>query len=321
MSFDIMILVQTVVRFFFILMVGYACAKFGWIGGTDTKRFSNLILCVTQPFMIIAAIANKPYRAQDLLEGFAFLGVGLVVHAVLAGLALVCACRFGNMSVRKITEFCIIFANVGFFGLPLIRSALGEKAEFLAAFFVISYNIVVWTYGMFMLGRANSDIKINFKKVLLNFGTVPSAIGILLYLLKGQLPMSAQNHAVTQAFITAFDTLGSACTPISLLVIGALLSKIPFKRVLLDWRVYYASLIRLVVSPLLLFALARLCGLPQQFCMLTAIIAAVPTAANAVMFAESYDLNPDYASAEVGVSTILSTATIPIVCGIVNLFL
>ncbi len=321
MSFDIMILVETVVRFFFVLITGYICAKCGLIRTEDTKRFSHLILCVAQPFMIVSALIGQPFVAQDLLEGLKILGIGLVMHAVLAGLAFLCAMRFGSIGVRKMTEFCIIFANVGFFGLPLIRDALGARAEFLTAFYVVSYNIVVWTYGMFMLGRANPEIKMNPKKVFLNFGTVPSVIGILLYILKGFLSEATLNHAVTRAVTTGIGALASLCTPISLLIIGALLSTIPFGKLFSNPRTYYTNLIRLIVSPLLVFFLARLCGLSQDTCMLLTLIGAVPTAANAVMFAESYDISPDYASAVVGIGTVLSTATIPFVCWLVNFFL
>jgi predicted permease len=55
--------------------------------------------------------------------------------------------------------------------------------------------------------------------------------------------------------------------------------------------------------------------------MLLTLIGSVPTAANAVMFAESYDIEPEYASAVVGIGTVLSTATIPVVCWVVNFFL
>ena len=157
--------------------------------------------------------------------------------------------------------------------------------------------------------------------MFLNFGTVPSVIGLALYALKGILPQSVLSHEITRAVTSGVGALSSLCTPISLLIIGALLSTVSFGKLFADLRVYYANFVRLIVSPLLIFFLCRLCGLAQDTCMLLTLIASVPTAANAVMFAESYDIQPEYASAVVGVGTVLSTATIPFVCWLVNFFL
>ena len=67
---------------------------------------------------------------------------------------------------------------------------------------------------------------------------------------------------------------------------------------------------RLLVFPLIVALLCRLCGLSDTWCLFVCIMTALPTAANAVMFAEMYDIRPDAAAKTVGMTAVLSMLTI-----------
>ncbi|MFA6948336.1 MAG: hypothetical protein WCQ72_05095, partial [Eubacteriales bacterium] len=58
--------------------------------------------------------------------------------------------------------------------------------------------------------------------------------------------------------------------------------------------------------------LTRLCGLSPEMRVFSVIMAAMPTAANSSMFGERYDLLPVYSAHVVGMSTLLSAVTIPL---------
>lgn len=54
--------------------------------------------------------------------------------------------------------------------------------------------------------------------------------------------------------------------------------------------------------------------------LFAAIMAGLPTAANATMFAELYDIDPQYSAQTVGIMTLLAVGTIPLLVYITGLF-
>lgn len=309
MTFDFSVLTDTVITMFLLLIIGYAARKLNYTDDKFSKGLSNFIICVAQPFMIISAVLGIEYSPENLKTGFFVMLLGLLIHALTAVAAFAATFKFRNNDERRITEFSILFANCGFLGFPILKSMFGDIGVFWGSFFVIMYNIVTWTYGMYILGRARSQIKMSFVKMILNYGTTPCIIGIVLFLLRVKLPspvMSAMNY------------MGSLCTPLSMIIIGGLLATIPFGRLFTNLKVYYVCVIRLFVITAVITLTAKVCGLSSEFVLFSTVMSAVPTAANSAMFAERYDLMPEYGAHMVGMTTLLSAFTIPVMVTLSN---
>jgi len=93
-----------------------------------------------------------------------------------------------DIDEKKLSEFSMVFGNIGFLGLPILDSLFGDKGVFMGAFFVASFNVLIWTLGIVILAKGRDDIKVTVKKIFLNYGTVPCAIGLLLFVLNFKLP-------------------------------------------------------------------------------------------------------------------------------------
>ena len=297
-------LITAVITMFILLLIGYFSRRLGFMDDKLSKGISTLIICVAQPFMIIGAIIAIPYSPENVKTGFLILLLGIAVHFITAVIAFFATFRMRDNDQRRITKFSILFANCGFLGFPILRSVFGDIGVFWGSFYVIVYNIVSWTYGMYVLGRARSEIKMNFVKMFLNYGTTPCIIGLILFFLRVKFPAPV---------LSAFDYMGSLCTPLSMLIIGGLLATIPVHQLFTNIRIYYLCLIRLIVVPVTVTLLGRLIGLSLEFSIFTSILSAMPTAANSGMFAEKFDLKPVYAAHGVGMTTLFSAATVPLI--------
>ena len=176
-------LLSIILTLFLLMICGFFCRKKGIIDTVASKRLSSLIISVGQPMMIIAALNNAEYSEKNLNIAWQVTLIGFAMHTLLA-LASLFICRGMKGSDRgKIFEFSLVFANCGFIGFPILDSILGPGVgSFMGAFYVISFHLFLWTWGIFILGRGREDIKLTPKKILLNYGTVPCAIGVLLYL-------------------------------------------------------------------------------------------------------------------------------------------
>lgn len=297
-------LYTTVITLFILLTVGYIARKVNLIDETASKKLSTLIMCVGQPFMIIGSQMKIEYSAENLKSGLFVLVLGIAVHIIFAVVSFFAMMKISDVNERKISEFAVVFANCGFMGFPLLESMLGQRGLFYGSFYIIVFNLFTWTWGMVILGRKRSDIKINPFKMIVNYGTLPSIIGFAIFALRIPIPLPVSN---------AVSYIGSICTPISMLITGGLISTISFKKLFSQKIIYYISILKLIIIPLFICVTASLIGLSDEMVFFVTIVSSLPTAANTVMFSEMYDINQPISASAVGVTTLLSTVTLPFV--------
>ncbi|MDP3488106.1 MAG: AEC family transporter, partial [Bacillota bacterium] len=106
--------------------------------------------------------------------------------------------------------------------------------------------------------------------------------------------------------------IGSLTTPLSMIIVGALLSSINAREIFSNWRVYAISTARLIIIPVLVWLSLRLLTDNVLLVGVPTIIAAMPAAANTAILAQEYGASPRLASQVVFISTLLSVLTIPL---------
>lgn len=318
-------LLAIILTLFFLMICGYVCRKTGIIDTSASKALSRLIISVGQPMLIISALTNAEYNEKNLNIAWQVVLISFCMHTLMALMAfLFCKLLKKNPDQNKIFEFSLVFANAGFIGFPILDSIFGNGiGSFMGAFYVIAFHLFLWTWGIMILARGRDDIKLTPKKIFLNYGTVPCAIGLVIFLLKGviQIPADSALTPVANAVGSFFAYLGSLCTPISVLVTGALLATISLPKMFTSAKLYLHSAIKLIAFPIIICLLAKLIlsltplapETANIYVLLATAMAGVPSAATVTMLAELYDIEPAYASQSVGMTSILSTATLPIV--------
>ncbi|MBE6581244.1 MAG: hypothetical protein E7650_06490 [Ruminococcaceae bacterium] len=300
----------TIIGVLFLVMVaGFWCRRRGIINDVTSNRMSKLIIEVGQPLLIIGSLINKEFSWELLKGGLLYFGIGLVIHPVMCLVAFLFGHAFTDPDEKKLSQFALTFTNCAFIGFPILAAVFPETGVFYGSFFVIGFHIYIWTLGIYLLSRGREDIKLTPKKAILNFGTVPCAIGLALYLLKAVLPMPA-------VFIDFSGYMGSLCMPISVLITGSLLATQKPHDILCSPRIYLFNAIKLIVMPLIICLLAKLVTLrvtdSYEIVMFCTVIAALPSAATITMLAELYGIKPGYAAQTVGTSSLLSVATLPL---------
>lgn len=284
-----------------LLVIGFLAGKLKILDEVSTERLSTLIVKIGQPFLIVNSIISQEYSSENLKTGLKILLLGVCMHAGMALLAHFFAKPIKNFDKKKLSEYCMFFANCGFVGFPIAESVLGKEGLFYGAFFIMSFHLFVWTYGIVILARGRKDIKITVKDIFINYGTLPCAIGFLIFF--SRIPLPSFVYTLT-------GYLAGICTPIAIMISGANIARRSLKTMFLDKRIYYTSAIKLIVMPLITSTVLWLLGLPEYMVLFGTIMAAMPSAAVVTMFGEMYRINPGYAAELVGSSTIFSTITI-----------
>ena len=284
-----------------LLLTGFVGGKAKIIDETSTERYSVLIAKIGQPFLIISSIVSQECTPEKLRKGLMFFVLGLLLQTAMWVVAVFAVKPFKRPDKRKLAEFAMFFSNCGFMGFPVIESLYGEEGLFCGAFYVMSFHLLTWTLGIMILAQGRDDIKLTPKKIFLNFGTIPCVIGFVIFALKVPIP----------DFLRTFMTyVAGLCTPISMLITGANISRRSLKKMFTDKKVYYTSAFKLVVMPILVATVMWAIGLPDFVVVFGTIMAAMPTAAMISLFAEMYRITPGFAAELVGATTVFSTVTI-----------
>lgn len=300
----------TLIAAIFVLLVcGIVLRKKNIITDTASKNITKIVICIAQPALIINSLISIEYTPEMLKDAIFVFIFGIILHFILAIPAFFSVKWFKDYDERKITEFALLYTNSGFIGLPVLNALFGPTGTFLGGFYLITFHLTLWSWGVSIFARKRSDIKMSVKKVLFNYGSIPAYIGIILFIIKIYTPLPA--------FIgTSLSFLASLCTPLTLLVAGALIAKLGFKEIFLSPKLYYFSFMKLIVFPLFVALLTKLLGFEPTYIVFFTAIVSLPTAAMVSMLAETYDIKPEYSSLTIGMSTLLCVITIPFVISV-----
>lgn len=290
---------------FVILAVGFFFTnKKIWPENTN-QVFSITVVQIAAPALAIISTENR--FTQQLLHRSA-LNLVIIVASIFTMLALgkllayLLALRNGKKAVFQVT---FTFNNTMFIGLPIIQIVFGNDGLPYLFTFYLATIVLFWTIGAYTLSKASSmeDASFSIKKIF-SPGLVGVIIGCVLVELELHLPLILE---------TSLTYLSNICVPLSLLVIGSNLSKSwskGFTKITVDQVVIMLG--KFVIHPLIVFFLFKIFGvdgLPLHVFILTA---AMPCHAQTAILAQFYEVEGEYASNLVSLSTLISLFTIPI---------
>ena len=294
-------LLSTVACLTLLLATGFIGGKVNILSEASTERFSVLIVKIGQPFLIVSSIVSQECTPEKLRTGLMFLVLGLLEQGVMWVIAHFAVKPFKRLDKRKLSEFAMFLANCGFMGFPVIESLYGKEGLFYGAFYIMAFHLLTWTLGVSVIGSGKEGFRLKAKDIFVNFGTIPCVIGFALFAFRCPMP----------DFVKTFmEYLAGLCTPISMLITGANISRRSLGKMFTDPKIYYTGAVKLVVMPIIAATVLWLCGLPEIVVVFGTVMAAMPSAAILTMFAEMYGITPGYAAEIVGSSTVFSSLTI-----------
>lgn len=298
-----------VITMFIVLIVGFVLGKIRVIDESASKSLSKLILTVAQPALIIGSITSKSYSVENLKLALLGVGFSLLLHCVMALVARLLCIWIKDFDQKKITEFAMVFGNTGFLGIPLFTVLFPENGAFVSSFFIVGFNILLWIIGLGIIARGREDIKLTAKKIFINKGTVASLIGFVIFLIPA---IPACSGFVLPTFISsAINYISGLCTPISMLLAGALIARKSIKTIFSNIKIYYLMGLRLILLPIIFCFLFKIIGLSDFWVIFLTVALGLPSATSTITFAEVYETSPEYAAQCVGASTLFSIATMP----------
>jgi len=291
------------------MAVGFIARKGKVLKSGDMPGLTSLILNITLPALLIMAM-QREFEMEAFRGSLVVMALSVIIHFTVLGLGLIIVKAMKSEGTEKVVLLmALLFPNVGFMGIPLIYSIYGQEAMLYTAMLNSVTNTLVPTLGIAILLGAGGRDKINVKSILLNKIILSTLIGFALFVFSIQIP---------ELLGRGLSMVGSATTPLSMIIIGSMLAENDMKGVFLGWKVYVVALFRLIIFPLtVFFVLSRLMEDRMAVTVIT-MLTAMPVAAITAILAAEHDKEPQLASKIVFITTILSVVTIPIMVTIVG---
>ena len=303
-----MLLLQQMIVLFIYMMIGYIACKKGILDEGFSQKTSWLVVNVANIAMVISAAINNDgsIEGQDLILTMI---LAMCVYAVLLMIAFFVPFIFHVPADEKgVYKVMTVFNNTGFMGYPIIVAVYGSSALLYAVIFTVTFNILVYTYGIQTIrGDKKEGEKFQIKSIF-NVGLLSSLLALILYITKTPMP---------QFIKSTTSGLSNLTGPLSMMVIGISLSHFPLKNLFKDIRLLIYSLVKLLVIPVLGTLVVTRFVDNEMLCRVCMIILATPAASMTVMLAQQYHGNLEIASRGVALTTLLSVVTIPAVSAIV----
>lgn len=289
------------VTLFVIVIVGYILRRLDYLGGDFDKKLSSLIIDVSCPMLILSSVMGDRLHDRNLI--LPLLGVGFSTYIILCFVAVLAPRLISrDTAERGMIGFAVMFANVGFIGYPIVASIFNSQAIFYAALLNMPGTLFIFTIGV-MLVKGEFSCEAFSWKLFLTPMMIASYIAAIIV---------AFDIHVPEAIGKPVSLLGSITVPGSLMVIGSSLAGIKFGNMFSDVKVYAATLLRLVIIPLALYALFRVCSVNELVNEINTVVIAMPTAAFGVMFCMKYNRDEKMMTEITFMTTVLSVITIPL---------
>lgn len=300
-----MVLLQQMGILFVYMMIGYVACKKKYFDQEFGKKLSWLVVNVANPMLAISAVVNNEEQIAKkdfyvtVLLAICFYAFFLILAQILPRLIGV---QKSDIGVYKMMT---TFNNIGFMGFPVIAAAYGNGALIYAVPFSIMFNILCYTWGIQTL--CGGGEKGNWKRII-NIGTISGIISIVLFFM--QIP-------VPKMICSLSAGLSNLTGPLSMLVIGISIAAMELKDLFTDVKLLKFALIKLLAVPVAAMLLVCQVIDNRLICEVFLVMMATPAASMCAMLSQQYGGDYELAAKGVGLTTILSVVTMPIVSEIV----
>lgn len=290
------VMLSQIAAMFMMMAVGAGCEKAGFIPKDGSKVLANITCYVSLPAVIVRALAIgydpevMGNVASITLLAFVLVGAGVVVAHLAYG-----------FNGERVSQLGVIISNMGFVGIPLVESVVGEEYVVYASVLIAVQTVIVWTYCIWWYTRDASMV--SAKKLFTNPVIISIIAGALMFLFSVKL---------AGPFETVVDSIANLNSGLGMLMLGIYLAQSDLRSLVATRSIYKASILKLVVVPLVSIAVLTFWPLDVPCKLVALITIAAPCGATAAAFAQLFGGDYRFGAGLSTASTLFSLLTMPL---------
>ncbi|MFZ1208197.1 MAG: AEC family transporter [Pseudolabrys sp.] len=300
-------LINVVLPVFGIILTGYLAGRFEALGPDSAAALNRFVFYFALPTALFVITARAPI---DKIFNWPFISA-FIGGALLTLLIAVIVGRFWfhhrDVATLSMVGLTAGWGNVGYMGLPLLLTAYGPDGALPTIVSILSVIIFFVGSSIAVLEgtRASSASPLHVashlvRMLLRNPLVISPLLGILFSMTAFPLPKAVSNY---------LDLMAAAVAPAALFAMG--LSLVGHRLIGNVGEVIWLAVLKTVVNPVLTFVLVTyVFTMEPLWSQAAVILSAMPTAANAYVIAQQYNVYFKTVSPAVVISTGMSVLTI-----------
>lgn len=299
--FDVFL--QNILPIFLVASIGFGLRK-GL--GLDKKTLSSLSFYAFSPALVFITLVNSGLPGEELIQ----LAVFAIVVTLAMGLVAFLAGKLMRLPRIDIVALILVvmIINSGNYGLTLNQLRYGEDGLARASIYFGVSTILVYTLGVFIASMGQASWQDSLKRLV----RLPAPYAVILAVI-----VYSFSIPIPSPIMRSIEIAAAGAIPVMLVVLGMQIADL--KSITRVQLAVPASLIRLLIGPVVAVLVAGLVGL-QGLSRATSIIeASMPSAVFTTILATEFDVRPGMVTTTVVLSTLLSAITLPLVITLLSL--
>ncbi|MCB6182098.1 AEC family transporter [Leeia sp. TBRC 13508] len=277
-----LLLINTLLPIFALLLIGYACRRFGCLGENASVELNRLVVWLALPALLLKVTATTPLSE---IGNVGFLAALTISSGVVFIATLVYRLKKNKqLADASIDGLCASYANTGFIGIPLCMHIYGDTGVLAAILATLVVACVLFAIGIICIEvgtQTHTHWFASFKNVsqslLKNPLVVSPFVGMFL---------SGFHITLPEPAMTLITLLGQAATPCALVSLGAFLAH---KQRGNSRDAYLLVSAKLIIQPLITGVLVyHVFHLPPVWANSAILLSALPTGTGPFMLASHY---------------------------------
>ncbi len=301
---DVSVIFQEMIVIFLLILVGYILFHRKMISEQCSADLSTLVVKVCNPALILVSALDGCHNLKNdqVFEGFLLSGC-LYLVLILCGFLIP---KILGVHGTEMIQYRMmtIFGNTGFIGIPVALSVLGTDSMVYVIIFNIYFNLLIFTYGLYLVNKGGAVQRPFSFKMFLNPGNIANLAAIAIFIFKPQIP------EVGEEFI---NYIGNATVFLSMVIVGGFLARSPLKEIFSEKRIYVYVLLRQILLPVFLTLLLKTWVKDTVMLGACMLMVAMPVANMTLILSEQAGAGGRILSKGIIVTTLGAIVTIPLV--------
>lgn len=300
------IIVNQIIIFAILMLIGFIAAKKKIISEDTLKALSDLVIKIILPALIFSIVAGSGVTLEDfLISGrFAVVVVLCYMLLIITGVATSKMCKLTGKTSNVFIALAT-FGNMGFMGIPLIQAIFNEPA---ANVCISVYTIIdmafLWTLGVYLCSRHKEESgSLSAMKNMINPTTIALFLALFILTFRIQVPDLLMN---------TIAGIGGMSKYLTLIYLGASLAYVSVNNLIKKQSIFILVLVKMLAIPVLVYLLLG-SFLPQTPKTIITLLVGLPAMTTIAMIAKSYESDDVFSTEVIFVTTIFSLVTIPLV--------
>jgi malonate transporter len=296
----------TILPVFGLIALGFLCARTRFISPAAGQGLSQVVFNLAMPALLFRTVAEMDQQALSPWPLWAALFGGIMIIWIVT--TLIARTTSLIDAAPASAAMGASFGNLAMLGLPLALAHFGDRAALPVGLILSIHAPILWLAAVIHIEAAGQGQLPSVLVVLRQLVNQLIRNPIVLALLFGTLWRvgGLGLHPVADNFL---GLLGEAGIPMALMALGLSLAGYSLKG---HWRAVFTLMtLKMLGLPVVVWLIARyLVGLDPFWTQIALMLAAMPTGANAYLFAERYASGTAPVSGAIALGTAVSLLTL-----------